>query len=158
MKKSVLGKVVASVLITATVGVFSAAAVNAGTYDYGSVKVDFRQNYIQYLNNNEFQCYYETKTNSHGQRSGTHYYTKSKNGMVRGAAYSYITYIDNAGKTRTPDYNGKCSGTGWVESDWVELTPSVCKKVTKVVFYGEKYDNTYGDTYAIDKFTMFPQI
>ncbi len=155
MKKSVLGKVVASVLITATVGVFSAAAVNAGTYCYGKVNVNYDQNYDYHYNNNEFQCYYETKTTSHGQRSGTHYYTNSKDGLVRGAAYSYITYIDNKGQTRTPDYNGKCSGTGWVESDWVELTPSVCKEVTKVVHYGEKYEDIYGDTYTIDKFVTY---
>ena len=153
MKKSVLGKVLASVLITATVGVFSAAAVNAlSTYDYGTIDVNYGKNYSYFLNNNEFQCYFETKTSSHGNRSGTHYCTNSKDGLVKGAAYSCITYIDNAGKTRTPDYNGKCSGSGWVESDWVELDPYFCRTVKRIVHYGEKYDR-YGYKYTIDKFT-----
>ncbi len=153
MKKSVLGKVLASVLITATVGVFSAAAVNAVTYDYGTINVNYGQNYSYLENNDELRCYFETKTSDHGNRSGTHYYTNSKNGLVRGAAYSYMTYIDYEGKSRTPDYNGKRSGIGWVKSAWVEPESSVCKTVKKVVHYGEKYDDTYGDTYTIDKFT-----
>lgn len=142
--KKVIGrkikKIVSAIALSAVVATFATMAVSALTESVlqrETVSLDQNRTFNP---NSYFYGYFETGTSSHGARTGTHY----NSGSLRGCAYSVLTYTDTSGTVHTSTYNGKNSGTGWIDSAWVEAPLNYYKSVDKIKFVGEKY-NIYGD-------------
>ena len=155
VRKLKKGALVLALCMAATA--FAASAASAVTmYDYGQLNITFNKNKTEMLGDDEyFQAYYQKNNDYHGRRSATHYYTMSSNGLVSGYAYSEITYVTNSGNTVTYHYDGMVSGTGWLESNWVDTNYiSNFNHIDEINYFGKKVDQ-YGNVYTIDRFKFY---
>ena len=142
--KKIVKKLISGALISATALTFSIMAVSAApivtrTVDsstYGLVPLDRNQNFsskiITFLKG-EYQVY----NGSHETRCRAIY----NSGSLNGKTLSNLYYNTKDKTNIRVDYDGVVSGIGAMTSNWVTPGTNNYVSVSKLAFYGKKYNN-----------------
>ena len=150
MKKirSLFKKMIISLTISAITLILAVSSV-------GAVTTNVLQDYTASLDQNgTFQPvswmvgYFESGTNNHNGRAGTHY----NPGTLNGKAVTKLYYMNSYHEIVPVQYDGASTSKnywGWIESSWVEA-PDDYISCIKINFYGYKY-NSYGNLIIIDR-------